>query len=614
MKDRMKKIRFYYERELAAQQRFNAEFAAEFPAQAGRLGMQDGHADDPHIERFIQATALSNARTAKLIDDNDQKLTEALLQANYPHYVQPFPSTAIIRVDMPDGAAAMTASSLVARGAALFARMPDAPQCRFRSAYDVTLTPIALAKVAFSSHFAVSPALPGPAGVSTMLSFDIECGAASLTLAQVELDQLRLFIDAEPSLSATARDVLFINARAAWLEIDGAWQSLKAVPIRPVGFAPHEALLPRNRLSHPAYLLLTEYFAYPDKFNFFDIDWSVIKSRLPPDCRRLTLHLGLAGVPADSHLAGSLSQLSKENFVVGCTPVVNLFRHAACPIELTHTASDYELTVDARPASAYDIYSVDRVNTLRKTRHGQALTEFRPYHSLRHGEAGGRAGRYYVLRRDALIAVSAPGHETRIALVDLELDPLAVDDASVSIDLTCTNRDLPIQLRCNDADSTLTLEQAGDSVVPRLLRRPTPQRRFNAEDQWRLIAHLSLSHCALTADGLNLLKETLTLYDLTQSAVSQRHIAGIVGLEHRNTTAWMRDDGRSSLVHGLAVRLTLDEDAFVGASIDLFISILDHFFALYVHCQSFTQLTALSQASGKELIRCQPRSGALRLL
>src|SRR5450830_437609 len=133
----LKKIRQYYERELSTMQRFNAEFAAEFPAQAGQLGMQGGQSDDPHIERFIQATALSNARTAKLIDDNDHKLTEALLQVNYPHYVQPFPSTTIVRVDVPGSGEAMTAPGMVARGATLVTRTPDAPQCRFRTAHDV---------------------------------------------------------------------------------------------------------------------------------------------------------------------------------------------------------------------------------------------------------------------------------------------------------------------------------------------------------------------------------------------------------------------------------------------------------------------------------------------
>jgi type VI secretion system protein ImpG len=613
MKNFMKKMREYYERELNIMQRFNAEFAAEFPAQAGRLGMDGGQRDDPHIERFIQATALSNARTAKLIDDNDQKMTEALLQVNYPHYLRPFPSTAILRIDMRRGVKSMTAPCLIAKGATLTARSSNASLCRFKTVYDVHLTPIAVAKVAFSSFCQVPPALPRPAEVNAMLSIDLECATPGMCFAQVEQD-LRVFIDAEPSLCAHTRDALFMRAKVAYLEISGTWLVLKGVPLKPVGFAPNEALLPRSPLSHHAYLLLTEFFAYPEKFSFFDIDWAVLATHLQGDSRRVTLHLGLADLPADSHLAQSLSQLSSSNFVLGCTPVVNLFKRAGCPIDLTHTATDYALNVNGNLAEEYDIYSVDKVTTVEKSRRGHTFNEFRPYYSLRHGEQGSSSGRYYVVRRDALMAVTNPGHETRIALVNLEFDPLNAADASVSIDLTCTNRDMPVRLGCGDAASAISLDQATDALALRLLRRPTPQYRFNAEDHWRLIAHLSLSHCALSPDGLSLLKETLTMYDLPRSPVTQRQIAGIVGLAHQQTTAWMRDDGRSSLVQGLAVRVIVDEDAFAGTGLHLFASVLDHFFGLYVHCHCFTQLTVLSQSSGKELIRCNARSGALSLV
>lgn len=611
MKTVFKKIRMYYEQELSAMRGFNAEFAAEFPALAGSLGMQGSHCDDPHVERFIQATALSNARTAKLIDDTDCKVTEALLQVNYPHYLQPFPSSAIVRVDMRAGVGKMTAPGLIARGAMLGARVASSPVCQFQTVYDVPLTPVVLAKAAFSARLDLPLSLPRPPGVGATLSIDIECMSANFAFAQLKQSALRTYIDAEQSLCATIRDVLFMHAKAAYLEINGAWIALKGVPIKQVGFTPQESLLPRNALSHHAYLLLTEYFVYPAKFNFFDIDWAALAPHLPPDCRRVTLHLGLAGVPADSHVAHALGQLSSDNFLLGCTPVVNLFKRPACPIELTHRAPDYELIPEGSPAMAYDIYSVDKVTTVQESHHGQALTEFRPYYSLRHGEAGGRNGRYYVVRRDQLKALSDPGHETRITFVDLDLDPLAIPDASVSIDLTCTNRDLPSRL---GGTGELTLEQTTEGLTLRFLRKPTAQYRFSADDHWRLISHLALSHCALSPDGLNLLKETLTLYDLPQSPVSRRQIAGIVGLEHRTVSARMRDDGHNGMVRGLAVRVTLDEEAFAGTGLHLFVSVLDHFFSLYVHFHSFTQLTVLSQASGKELIQCPPRSGALNLL
>jgi type VI secretion system protein ImpG len=612
----MKKLRTYYERELGTLLGFNQEFAAQFPAQARQLGMPDGASDDPHIDRFIQASALSNARIAKLIDDNDAKLTEALLSVNYPHYVQPFPASAIVRVDLSAGMATMATVGNIPRGTMMGARSQDGLLCRFQSVFDVPLTPLLLNKVEFHPIIDLPQDLPRPVAVTSSLSIDIECKAATVGLQELKLDAFRLFIDAEPSLCATTRDALFMHAKTAYIELadDQRWIALDELPIRPVGFEPNQALLPSKASSHPAFRLLTEYFAFPEKFNFVDIDWPSLARHLPPDCQRLTLHLGLSGIPADSTVARSLAALSEKNFVPGCTPVTNLFKRSARPIELIHTATDYELAPDATPASAYDIYSVDKVCAIRDSADGPTLTEFRPYYSLRHGEGGGQRGHYYLVRRDPIKAMSMPGHETRIALIDLNLDPLAIADSSVSIDLTCTNRNLPSRLRYGAAAGDLELEQGAGTFPLRFLRRPTQQYRFGADGHWRLISHLSLSNCSLLQDGMNNLKETLALYDLAQSPLSQHQIAGITGLEHRAARAWLMEGARSALVHGIEVRLTLDEDAFTGSGLHLFAQVLDRFFGLYVHLNSFCQLTILSHASGKELLRCQPRNGAITLV
>jgi type VI secretion system protein ImpG len=611
----MKKLRTYYERELGAALGFNKEFAAQFPAQARGLGMPDGIAEDPHIERFIQANALSNARIAKLIDDNDSKLTEALLSVNYPQFVRPFPASSIVRVDMAAGVETMTTATTIPRGAMMSAKTPGGTFCKFQSVFDLQLTPLRPGKVAFHPTIQLPPTMPRPDNVTCSLSIEIESKSATVALDQLKLDYWRLYIAAEASLCAATRDVLFMQTESAYLELDnGNWIALDKVPIKPMGFEPEQALLPITAAIHPAYRLLTEYFGFAEKFNFFDLAWPALARHCPAQCRRLTLHLGLAGIAPNASTARSLATLSDKNFVPGCTPVVNLFKRNACPIELNHTATDYPLMPDAHPASAFDIYSVDHVYSLQNAPNGRALTEFRPYYALRHGEGNGQRGHYYLVRRDPIKALSDPGHDLRIALVDLDLDPLSIADASVSIELTCTNRDLPSQLRCGAASGDLELEQAPEGFPLRLLRRPTKQYRFSADAHWRLISHLSLNYCSLAQGGLNYLKEMLALYDITQSSVAQRQIAGITGLEHRPAKAWLRDRGRSALVHGIEVLVTLDEDAFAGSGMHLFVQVLDHFFGLYVHLNSFSQLTILSHADGKELIRCQPRNGAFQLL
>jgi type VI secretion system protein ImpG len=105
----------------------------------------------------------------------------------------------------------------------------------------------------------------------------------------------------------------------------------------------------------------------------------------------------------------------------------------------------------------------------------------------------------------------------------------------------------------------------------------------------------------------------LTLYDVTGSAVTRRQIAGVVGLDHAEATAWIRHKRGSSLAHGTEVRLTIDEEAFVGAGLHLFAQVVDRFFALYVQMNSFVELVILSHQSGEELFRCKPRSGSMPL-
>jgi type VI secretion system protein ImpG len=126
---------------------------------------------------------------------------------------------------------------------------------------------------------------------------------------------------------------------------------------------------------------------------------------------------------------------------------------------------------------------------------------------------------------------------------------------------------------------------------------------------WRLISHLALNQRALAPQGVQALREMLALYDMRQDAISRRQIAGVVALEQSHATAWLRHPRGASLAHGIEVRITLEEEAYAGSSISLFIDVLDHYFGLYVQVNSFVELVALSARTGKELKRCAPRSG-----
>jgi type VI secretion system protein ImpG len=95
----------YYERELGFLRRYSREFSERYPKIAGSLLIGGEVCEDPHIERMIQSFALLNSRISKRLDDDYPEFTEALFEVLYPHYLRPFPSCSIARMDYSGAAA-----------------------------------------------------------------------------------------------------------------------------------------------------------------------------------------------------------------------------------------------------------------------------------------------------------------------------------------------------------------------------------------------------------------------------------------------------------------------------------------------------------------------------
>ncbi|MFP3747373.1 type VI secretion system baseplate subunit TssF, partial [Achromobacter sp. SIMBA_011] len=82
----------------------------------------------------------------------------------------------------------------------------------------------------------------------------------------------------------------------------GRWRALPELPYRQAGFSDDEALIDFPSRSHPAYRLLTEYFAFPAKFDFVDFDLGALASAAGR-CQRLFISGSLDGPGLDETLA-----------------------------------------------------------------------------------------------------------------------------------------------------------------------------------------------------------------------------------------------------------------------------------------------------------------------
>jgi type VI secretion system protein ImpG len=608
----------YYERELGFLRRYSREFAERYPKIAGRLLMSGEVCEDPHVERMIEAFALLNARIAKRLDDDYPEFTEALFEVLYPHYLRPFPACSIVRMDFAAAAAQLTSASSVPRGTLLNTRKVRGAACTFRTSYPVTIAPVELSAARFAAIIEAPEAVQLPGGATSSISITLRCTAAQVTLGQLGLGKLRVFIDGEASFCAALRDAMFMRTVSAYAEegSSGRWTPLADIPITAAGFDDDDALIDFSARSHPAYRLLTEYFCFPEKFNFIDVDLDALAAVLPFGCRELTLHLALLGLRTDSNVARILGPLSANNLLLGCTPVVNLFKKRGEPIRLTHTKASYPVLADARRAFAYEVYAIDSVNLVRQTPQGESIIQFRPFYSLRHGQTPDKDGHFWMMRRDEVVASRSPGHETEISIVDIDFDPASIETDTLSLELTCTNRDLPASLPYGQRGGDLFMEGGSRASAIGFLRKPTPSQYFKRGGgaHWRLISHLSLNHLSLSEGGVEALREMFAMYDLPGSPVSQRQIAGIAAVSYKPTSAWLQGNPFACLVRGMEVRITIEEDAFVGSGIHAFGHVIERFLGLYVHANSFTRLVLVSSKTGEDLLTCKPRSGDLSLL
>jgi type VI secretion system protein ImpG len=604
----------YIQDELASYRRDCKELVARFPAFAGKLGITEDGCGDPQVDHLLQSCGLFSARIRKTLDDDFPRFTGAMLQATYPHYLRTHPSCSIVAIE--HDAARMHRPRKIARGTELRSRVVQGVRCQFRTSSDVVLSPLAVASACFI------PAAAAPAGHR----LDHACDAAlvihftsPVALADLGMKRLSLFIDGDPSLCAAVRDTLFLHTGRAFARASDntPWQELPAFPIRPAGFEDDEALLPWPARSHPVYRLLTEYFAFPDEFNFIEVDLAAVLAAAPRTGNTFTLHLPVRGLAREGARARTLASLGASNLRTHCTPVTNLFTRGAAPVDLHRRATEYPVVIDlARPA-ACELYSIDAARLVTGTGANQRIAELRPFYGPQHGQgtAGSRHGGYWTIHRDDMTAQCDPGHEVRITIVDDDMQPAVPEAQTLSLDVTCSNRDLPSQLPYGSAGGDLDANGLLDSSPIRFLRKPTPSRRFPSDGrgQWRLIAHLALNQRALSDIGLVELRKMLNLYDLPHSPVSQRQIAGIVALSSSAVHEWVKTGHRSALMPGVEIRLTLDESAYAGSGLHVFIELLDRFFALYGQINIYTRLTVVSATTGEEILACRPRSGTILL-
>jgi type VI secretion system protein ImpG len=391
---------------------------------------------------------------------------------------------------------------------------------------------------------------------------------------------------------------------------------------REVGFGREDGLLPYSDRSFLGYRLLQEYFSFPEKFLFFEISGLERVSK-PGFDDRFEILILLDELQRKERLAQLERTVSAATFRLGCTPIINLFEICAEPIRLSHALSEYRVIPDVNNELATEVYSIDRVTST--TPYFQEPQEYQPFYSLRHSYNGDRAQCFWHSSRRASHRKGDEGTEVYLALVDLGFKPSLPPVETLTVHVTCTNRDLPAKLPFTGEFGELEME-SGPLLRVRCLYKPTetvrppmgtgPAREHSPREslQWRLISHLGLNHLSIVDGGLNALREILRVYDFSDRPAVKRQIAGITKISSSPQVA--RVDSQYGVVfcQGIRISAEFDEDEYVGSGVFLLASVLERFFGLYAPINSFSEFQVTTKQRKGVLRQWAPRAGEQVLL
>jgi type VI secretion system protein ImpG len=618
----------YYERELVYLRQMGADFAQKYPKIASRLLLEPDKCEDPHVERIIEAFSFLAGRVHLKIDDEFPEITESFFNVLYPHYLAPFPSATIVQFSVGSEKGNLTSGYAVERDSNLYSKPIQGTPCRFRTCYPITLWPL---KITAASLESLDPVDTRGKWEEAVIKLNVDCinDTSVATLRRGDtgavLDSLRFYINGEPQIAHPLYELILNQATRVELRPLPSQKkrtgTLKRIPtqpivlppssLKPIGFEADEGMLPYSARSFMGYRLLTEYFAFPQKFMFFELTGLEQAVRAGfGDRFEIVIYLKDVVPPR--------GKVDISNFQLGCAPAINLFEETAEPVQVTERQHEYRVIPDVGRQMEMEVYSIDEVTSIDPQ--AQQVSSFQPFYSFRHTFDREKDRAFWYASRRQSERAEDSGTEVYLSLVDLGFDPHVPAADILNVRVTCSNRDLPGKLPFGDREGDLEVEGAVPVSRVRCLTKPTPALRppLRRGTQWRLISHLSLNLLSLVGnerDGSSdALQEILLLYDLQDSSATRKQIVGISKVTSRRVVRQTGSRIGSGFVRGIETTIEFDEEQYVGSGLYLFASVLERFLGLYASINSFNQLVVKTNHREGIMKQWPPRAGDQILL
>jgi type VI secretion system protein ImpG len=577
----------YYEEELRYLNEGGQEFAEAFPERARHLNITTVEDRDPYVERLFEGFAFISGRIREKLEDDFPEFAQNLMEMVDPAFLRLIPSLCMLQITFRPN---MLPKPTVIPKGTLFLSNPvggDLTICRFQGTQDVVMYPLNLSSAELIHH--------GVMGDGIRLSFQLDPGA---DLGQLRIPELPIYLHGERSLGYFLHHYLTDKVSQVMLEGQGYSRSLGGQEaLQPGGFGEGESLLPNMDNSFEGSRFLQEFFCFEEKFRFVKL-MGLDRILEMPDAGRFTVTAYFKEPVPEG------KRFKVDNFKLHVTPVVNLFPAQSEPVNLNNRHFEYPLFADSK--RKMEIYEVTGVLGIDKSTGAQRT--FHKFSDFRHqvlAKGGGAEDSWWQTRQEA----QAKNRYQTYLTVGSQKPVPALSEEYLSVSILATNGSVPREDVLENGIVNPHADFPNFCHFTNFTRPTVPVYPPKSEHYlWYVLSHMNMNYRSLCQKGN--LKEILSLYDWTHSAVNRKMIEGVMGASARKRNFLLS----SQLVGGAEITVEIRDGAFSEAGeLHIFARVLLEFFTQYASINHLVSLKILLSPSGKGFTLA-PREGRCHLI
>lgn len=554
----------YFNKELISIKQHRKNFADVFPEHASHLNSEN--INDPLVSHLIESFAFLTARVQHNIENGHRFIIEDILNLMYPHYLLPLPSAGVMQLKPKNN---LSNKAVIQKDTEF-----NNHNFIFSAGYHTEVYPLDISRISYTKELLL---LPRTATAKSCLKIQINSFNPKTTLDQLNISNLRFYINSNNTITQLLYQQLFSNISYIGLSCEKISNTIIEIAkdnIHPCGFSDSQMLLPASNNSLPGYCLMSEYFAYPEKFNFFDLKNinTVINSRFDNSA---TIYIYFT-----EHFDELEHEINKNSLKINCIPIVNLFKKTAEPIKITQSETEFQVIpdqyIDPKELAVYTIKDIQI-----SSEHPQENLDCEPFFARKYHSSENVL--YWHSKRKScweLGMFDTPGDELLVSFSSESINQSILDTLVVTPNIVGMNREVKKLIKQENFQHNFMPTNNQLEIDSCKIIKPLTATKYRQFDKniYDLISHITQGNIALNNSDtlLDNIKALIKIYSLNKNH-SKKIIDSLISAKIYKTIKRHPSQIKTGFIQGHNVVLTIKEETFPNQNAYLFGKVLSVF-------------------------------------